>query len=672
MADSFTYALYSLLIVAAGGVFAIALARVTRINPAYYFVAIGCLAGVVMPFTLPGQSLIAELSELGALFLIFLSAVEIEWDIGFKIRWKFFVRGAISETIVMLAGFALCRFVFSFDAISSLATGVLLAMHAPDRKVSLIGESFGGFRISSETAFTGFISEIVALMAISALIAYTHRTIVTGDLVQVAVGALLTLIILISFLPPALRFLMRRVGEESYALFYLMLLLVIAVILIVRRAGIEPLLGAYAAGFVLTRFISEDSKVLERLRFTGLSVIIPAFYIQLGIGGNLTHQLGIFAPLAATALFLLSSLLRYGDAWLSGQTTYSRFTDVALRLRKNPLVLTLVYVAYAKGVIPVTVLHTLLIYTALNEVLTRLMLGRRQTPPHSSAETGPRVLLPVSNPETMLPLLNLATHFGTVSQAAKIYPLNIVPDGHDAEARIRAVEAQFNDMIPPHALREQHIELTARIENDRIRAVSHAARELLSDRILLGLGAIPTLARPQGYSFLESLTTAAPQITVIAAHIEADLAATTSMSVIIASGDLVHRAETWLPLVLNLAARLKANPVFFGEADTLPELNERLAELNHRRTFQVRPGQIHAGLDLLTLDGNPNALVVGVMERPAFLPGEKIHARLPEMMLRAFSDRNFLLVYPPAENPDRPRKKPGTLWNRVKRFAGFS
>lgn len=672
MADSFTYALYSLLIITAGGVIAIALARVTRINPAYYFVTIGCVTGIVIPFTLPAQSLIAELSELGALFLIFLSAVEIEWDIGFKIRWRFFVRGALSETFVMVSAFILCHYVFSFDAVSSLTTGVLLAMHAPDRKVSLIGESFGGFRISSETAFTGFISEIVALFAISGLVAFTHRTTITGDLVQVAVGALLTLIILISFLPPALRFLMRRVGEESYALFYLMLLLVIAVIMIVRRAGIEPLLGAYAAGFVLTRFISEGSKVLERLRFTGLSVIIPAFYIQLGIGGNLTHQLSVTAPLAATALFLLSFVLRSGDSWLSGQSAYSQFTDVALRLRKNPLVLTLVYVAYAKGVIPATVMHTLIIYTVLNEILTRLMLGRRQAPLHGAAETGPRVLLPVSNPETMLPLLNLATHFGTINQAAKIYPLNIVPDGHDAESRIRAVEAQFNDMIPPHAVREQHIELTARIENDRIRAVSHAARELLADRILLGLGSIPTLARPQGYSFLESLTAAAPQTTVIAAHIEADLAATTTMSVIIASPDLVHRAEAWLPLILNLAARLKANPVFFGEPDTLPELAERLAELNHRRTFQVRPGHIHAGLDLLTLDGNPHALAVGVMERPSFSPEEKIHARLPEMMLRAFSDRNFLLVYPPAENPNARKKRPGTFWSRVKRFAGLS
>lgn len=671
MADSFTYALYSLLIITSGGVAAIALARVTRINPAYYFLAIGMAAGIVIPFTLPAQSLIAELSELGALFLIFLSAVEIEWDIGFKIRRRFFLRGAIGETIVMLAGFALCRFAFSFDTVSSLTAGVLLAMHAPDRKVSLIGESFGGFRISNETAFTGFISEIVALVAVSGLVAYTHRTVITGDLVQVAVGALLTLIILISFLPPALRFLMRRVGEESYALFYLMLLLLIAVILIVRRAGIEPLLGAYAAGFVLTRFISEGSKVLERLRFTGLSVIIPAFYIQLGVGGNLTHQLSAIAPLAAAALFLLSFLLRSADAWLLGRSAQSQLTDVALRLRKNPLVLTLIYVAYAKGVIPVTVLHALIIYTALNEVLTRLMLGRRQIAQHSAADTGPRVLLPVSNPETMLPLLNLATHFGTLDRAARIYPLNVVPDGPDAESRIRAVEAQFNDMIPPHAVREQHIELTARIENDRIRAVSHAARELLTDRILLGLGSIPTLARPQGYSFLEALTAAAPLTTVIAAHIEADLSATTTMSVIIASPELVNRAETWLPLVLNLAARLKANPVFFGEPDTLPELTDRLLELNHRRAFQVRPGHIHAGLDLLTLDGDSHALAVGIIERTAFSPEEKIHARLPEMMLRAFSDRNFLLVYPPAQYPDVKRKKPGTMWARLKSFVGF-
>ena len=73
----------------------------------------------------------------------------------------------------------------------------------------------------------------------------------------------------------------------------------------------------------------------------------------------------------------------------------------------------------------------------------------------------------------------------------------------------------------------------------------------------------------------------------------------------------------------------------------------------------------------MTLDANANAFSIAVLERTFRYPEEKIHARLPEMMLRAFSDRNFMLLYP-AVGAGVQIKKPRNAWRKFKRFLGFA
>jgi Kef-type K+ transport system membrane component KefB len=275
MPGSFELALYSILLITAGGVASIALARVSGVHPAYFFAACGVISALFLPFTFPPQSLLIQLSELGALFVIFLAALEIEWDIRSSLNRRTVLLGFVLQLMAALPVMAFFFFVLRSDATAAITAGIIAAMHAPDRGRPAPAERFLTNRISGEIGLMGLISEITALVGVSLLIAWAPPRRTTGNLLQEAVGVILILLILVSFLPPALRFLVKRTGEESYALFYLMLVLLVSVTIGVRQAGIEPLFGAYAAGFVLTRFVAEGSRVLERLRFTGHSIIVP-------------------------------------------------------------------------------------------------------------------------------------------------------------------------------------------------------------------------------------------------------------------------------------------------------------------------------------------------------------------------------------------------------------
>jgi len=670
MPSSFELALYSLLAITAAGTIGIPLARTTRIHPAYFFMIAGALLSAFVPFTFTAQSLLVQLAEVGALFVIFLSAIDLEWDIHFAWKTRTLAAGFFLQIVTITFVALAAHWFFAADIVAALTVGTIASLYAPDRKASPISDTFRNTRVASEASFMGFISEIVGLVVVAIILAANLHSDTSIDILQLGVGSLIVLLVLVSFMPQVLNFLLRRVGEESYALYYTLLTLLLTVVLFVRRAGIEPLLGTYAAGFVFARFATTGSKLIERLRFTGHSIIVPAFYLQFGIAADFSGASLLHSLFFAFMFLIVSIAVRFVALQILQAANAHAAMNLAQILRKNPLALVFIYFAMARGLVPTPFVQIICLYLFFNEILVSILTAHRRAD-ENAVEQEPRLLLPVSNPETMLPLLTLAGHLGSPTQSAKIFPLNIVPDDEKSEERIRAIEVQFNEILPLYVSSENRIELTTRIADDRINTVAHTARELLADRILLGLGVIPTLVRPQGYSFLESLSEASPSSTIIAAHLQQSLALTTHINIFVASTSLLQSIDTWLPLLLNLATRLKANPVFFADTAVLPELTQQLQLLNMHRKFAIKAGNIHAGLDLLTLDSDTATLSVAVIERMAEFPHEKIHARLPEMMLRAYGDRNFILLYPGSNRAPQTKPKRKSAWRNLKRFFGF-
>jgi hypothetical protein len=144
------------------------------------------------------------------------------------------------------------------------------------------------------------------------------------------------------------------------------------------------------------------------------------------------------------------------------------------------------------------------------------------------------------------------------------------------------------------------------------------------------------------------------------------------VNAIVPHARLLESQEIWLNTLFVLANRLRAELTLFGDSEVVASIKAGLENTQQKRLCHFRAGQIHAGLDLLTLDENPNALTVALLARAPFFPEEKIHARLPEMMVRAFADRNFILLYPPLLGQGGANLLPRqSRWRRFKRWLGF-
>lgn len=672
MADGFLISLWSLLFVATSGILSIGLARITKLHPAYLFILCGGVFSAALPFTFPTTSLIVSLAQLGAFLLVFLSALDIEWDARFSLSIPTVIVSCIHYALLFLPLAAFLYFFILHDLYASLAAAAIAAPFAPHKRNDPQGDSFRSNQIKGRFALTALISEVGSLVLVSLLIALSRKSGGAPDFVQLIVGTLLLVVVLASIIPQALIFLLRKVGEESYVVFYLIIALTVGVIVAVSKAGIDPLIAAYAAGFVISRFVTQGSRVMQRLRFISLSIFVPAFYLYFGLSGILTQGMTFWIFVESGILLLLVSSIRLLVSRFFVRKRELRLFGVDT-LHKNPIVLVLLYSAAAQGILTIATTQALFFYCALSEILyvVASRIGRTAVLQDDSLDVQSRVLLPLSNPETMLPLINLATHLGDIDSPPKLYPLNIVPDDTTAEAKIRAIEAQFNSIQRLYRGRGQSVELTARIGNNKAETLANTAREILCDRILLGLGKVPTLQRPQGYSFLENVSHTVTEKTILAAHLTSDLSPTNTIRVIVANERLVQRIKEWLSLVVTLAQRLRSKIVFLGDPKTLEALKLALERNAPKSDYVLRAGKLHAGVDLLTLDSNPSqhTFTLAVLERAHLFPTEKIHARLPEMLLRAYADKNFLLIYP-AHAKSTPTALKISRWKKFKRWLG--
>ncbi|HNL09850.1 MAG TPA: cation:proton antiporter, partial [Turneriella sp.] len=102
MPENLVLTVASLLFIAAAGIVSIGLARLTRIHPAWGFLLCGAALPYFLPFSFPQQSLLVQLAEVGALFLVFLAALDIEWDQRFGITSKSLLFALVSQALSVL------------------------------------------------------------------------------------------------------------------------------------------------------------------------------------------------------------------------------------------------------------------------------------------------------------------------------------------------------------------------------------------------------------------------------------------------------------------------------------------------------------------------------------------------------------------------------------------
>ncbi|MGM9692103.1 MAG: cation:proton antiporter [Alloprevotella sp.] len=601
--------------------------------------------------------------KVGLYYIMFLASLEMNLQDVQKIKGRALVLGLLSFAIPMAIGFGVNRAVLPGYAVS--AAVLMAAMYASHTLISYpIVLRYGISRLPSVSIAVGgtIVADTLTLLVL-AVVGGMFKEQVTGLywLWLVVKVMLIGAGILIAF-PAIGRWFFRRY-DDGVVQYIFVLVLVFLGAGLMEMVGIEGILGAFLAGLALNRLIPPTSPLMSHVEFVGNALFIPYFLIGVGMLIDL-RALGHSGAILVAAVMTLTSIATKWLAAFSTQKIFKMQPDdrrlmFGLTGARAAATLAVVLVGY-KIILPdgtrlldddvlngamVLILVTCVVSSLVTDRAARKM-ATRGTPADAQGDApkGGRIVLAISNPETVRPLVHIALMLQPEREEGSITALNVVLENNPAAAAEGGKGLQKAVKIAAAA--NVKIQTHSRWSVNVVSGISHTVKEQNATDLLIGLHQKSKLTE----SFYGKLTT--------------DLLAVVDRQILIYRGVIpantvrhMHiavprRAEfetgfaQWTERLAQIAAQTGCAVTVYGARQTLAAVEKQWKSKGQSLAAAFR--EYNSWRDLLPLahDTRQDHLMVFVCAHKGGISYHHYFEHLPDQIERNFSTRNLLIVYP--------------------------
>ena len=437
-------------------------------------------------------------SKTGLLYIMFLAGLEIDMQEYKQNRSKSLVFGAFTFFIPIIIGYFVCVYVFEFSLWPSILLASMFSTHTllsypivsnmgivKNRAVQI---TFGGTIITD--------SAVLILLGVI-------TNVVGGEINSMFWIKLITSLSLLCFavlylLPKVSRWFFRNIeGQGSSQYIY-----VLAVIFISgffsELAGVESIIGAFLAGLALNRVIPHNSVLMNRVIFIGNTLFIPFFLISAGMLFDLSLFFkGTSALVFAGILSFVALLTKWFAAEITGfiykYTKYERRVMFGLSASHAAATLAVIKVGYDMGLFDqnvingtiILILITCMVSSFVTERAARKIAMADKEFTRKSIERTERILIPVSNPENIARLIDLALLIKDNHSQEPIYPLSIVEENEDADERINVVKRVIEGVVEQISSGDKKVEVLKKVDLSIVDGIARTAKAYSISDILI-------------------------------------------------------------------------------------------------------------------------------------------------------------------------------------------
>ena len=601
--------------------------------------------------------------KVGLYYIMFLASLEMNLQDVQKIKGRALVLGLLSFAIPMAIGFGVNRAVLPGYAVA--AAVLMAAMYASHTLISYpIVLRYGISRLPSVSIAVGgtIVADTLTLLVL-AVVGGMFKEQVTGLywLWLVVKVMLIGAGILIAF-PAIGRWFFRRY-DDGVVQYIFVLVLVFLGAGLMEMVGIEGILGAFLAGLALNRLIPPTSPLMSHVEFVGNALFIPYFLIGVGMLIDL-RALGHSGAILVAAVMTLTSIATKWLAAFSTQKIFKMQPDdrrlmFGLTGARAAATLAVVLVGY-KIILPdgtrlldddvlngamVLILVTCVVSSLVTDRAARKM-ATRGTPADAQADApkGGRIVLAISNPETVRPLVHIALMLQPEREEGSITALNVVLENEPAAAAEGGKGLQKAVKIAAAA--NVKIQTHSRWSVNVVSGISHTVKEQNATDLLIGLHQKSKLTE----SFYGKLTS--------------DLLAVVDRQILIYRGIIpantvrhMHiavprRAEfetgfaQWTERLAQIAAQTGCAVTVYGARQSLAAVEKQWKGKGQSLAAEFQ--EYNSWRDLLPLAHNTRQdhLMVFVCAHKGGISYHHYFEHLPDQIERNFSTRNLLIVYP--------------------------
>ncbi len=382
------------------------------------------------------------LSKTGLLYIMFLAGLEIDMQEFRSNRNKSIMFGALTFFIPIVIGYFVCIYVFHFPLWSSVLLASMFSTHTL-LSYPIVSNMGIVKNRAVQVTFGGTIITDSAVLILLGVI----TNIVTGEMnpafwFRITISLGLLVFTTLYLLPRVSRWFFRNIEAQASSHYIYVLAMVFISGFLSELAGVEPIIGAFLAGLGLNKVIPHTGILMNRIIFIGNTLFIPFFLISAGMLVDLRLFFsGTNALVFAGILCLVGLLTKYLAAWASAAiykyTRYERNIMFGLSVSHAAATLAIIKVGFDIGLFDqnvingtiILILISCLVSSFVSERAARRIAIQEKDVVRRVSERPERILIPVSNPDNIQRLIDLALLVKDPASTEPIYPLTSVEDG---------------------------------------------------------------------------------------------------------------------------------------------------------------------------------------------------------------------------------------------------
>jgi Kef-type K+ transport system membrane component KefB len=640
-----------------------------RIPPIIGLIIAGAVIGPNGFNLLLRDASIVLFGTVGLLYIMFLAGLEIDMQEFRKNRYRSLLFGLYTFLIPMGIGTVVSYHVLGYPLNSSILLASMFASHT--LIAYPIASRFGVIKNRAVNITVGgtIITDTLALLVLAVIVGMVQGDVGQAFWTRLGVSlAIFTLIVMWVF-PWLARWFFKKEGD-SISQYIFVLATVFLAAFLAELAGVEAIIGAFAAGLALNRLIPHTSPLMNRIEFVGNALFIPFFLI--GVGMLVDYRVffkGWETIKVAVAMTVVATACKFIAAWLA-KVSFRFSRDEFLMMfglsnAQAAATLAAVTVGYkivvgvdanghevrllSEAVLNGTILMILVTCTISSFTVARA--ASRLAVLDDGAEEGPpddatgRILVSLAGVEKAEPLVELAILMKQPKARERLFALHVV-DEQNGEARHSEGRKLLEQAVKQAAATDNTMEALVRHDLNTASGLVFSIKEYHVTDVVLGLTREGLDTQPQ----FGSLTDAVLQRTNKAVFIYSPLQPLGTIKRIVVAVPPKAEFETgfvrWFDRIKALAKQTGAAITFHAA----PGTNERIKVLCERGGDPLKASYetLDSWEDFLIIgrDLGGDDLLVVVSARRGSLSFDAHLDKLHRQLARYFTDNGFLVVFP--------------------------
>jgi len=652
-------------------IFALVLVIILVAPPLFQKLRMPEIIGLILAGVVVGPHGINLLSEdlefsifgtIGLLYLMFLAGLEIDLKDFRKNKEKSITFGLLTFSLPFTFTLVAAHFVLDFSWMASLLIGAMIATHTLVSYPIVSNLGISRNRVVNVGIGGTIITDTIALLILAVIAESTQGEINVMFWLQFALYFSVFLFIVNWVFPRLSRWFFRNYDGQSSLEYVFVLTVVFISAVVAEFAHIEPIIGAFFAGLALNRLIPHNSPLMNRIMFIGHTLFIPFFLISVGmlVDFSILFQDGEILWVIAI-LLVLAVVSKYLAAYLTQKVFHYSLAErhmlFGLSNARAASAVAIIIVGFNMGIVQETVMNAtilLVLFTCLISSLVTEHAGKkiaysRELPVSERGSSEERILIPVSNPDTIPQLLSFALMVKDPRSEEPLFPITIVPDDEQAADNV-VYYSRLLERAQEHASATDNMaRIISRVDTNVADGLARSIKELRINKLVMGWhGHMSTVDFFFGTLLENLLLRTGKAVYVVKLLTPFNLIERIHVML---PPDVEYEVgfRDWVDDILEMSRQTTSSIVFWGHGDTHKKIQDIIheREVAEEATFK----EVECGEILETISGqiHTSDLLIVVKARRNTLSYHKELKHVPQKLAQYFQNNNIVVIYPEQE-----------------------